>query len=121
MFFRFLLVGGTAFLLDAGITLGLIQLQIDPWFARIPAMLIAMTYAWLANRHFTYRVSSRRSAKEAFLYFLVAVNVSLINYMIYVFLLTVGIWPFFAVAVATACQTVISFFAYRLIVFKEIE
>lgn len=119
MFIRFLLVGGLGFCIDAGFTYLLVQLTIEPWLARIPAIFLAMSFTWLANRYFTYRVKKVRSTSEAMRYLLVALVMALFNYLIYFFLVRFGIWPVAAVTLATACQTLISFHAYRYFVFKE--
>lgn len=119
MFIRFLLVGGVGFCIDAGLTYLLIQLTIAPWLARIPAIFLAMVFTWLANRYFTYRVTRARSTIEAMHYSIVALIMALVNYLIYIFLVRYGIWPVAAVTLATACQTMISFHAYRHFVFRE--
>ena len=119
MFIRFLLVGGMGFCIDAGLTYLLIQLTLAPWLARIPAILLAMAFTWLANRYFTYRVNKARSTNEAMRYAFVALIMALINYLIYLFLVRYGVWPVAAVTLATACQTMISFHAYRHFVFSE--
>ena len=54
MFFRFLCVGGSGFIIDLTITYFLIFLNVEPWVARIPAIFSAMLFTWLANRYFTY-------------------------------------------------------------------
>lgn len=119
MFIRFLLVGGVGFCIDAGLTNLLVQRTVEPWLARIPAIFLAMAFTWLANRYFTYRVNKARSTSEAMRYSMVALVMALINYLIYFFLVRFGIWPVAAVTLATACQTLISFHAYRHFVFKE--
>jgi putative flippase GtrA len=119
MFFRFLLVGGSGFLIDAGITYLLILLGLPPWLARVPAIALAMAYTWVANRHFTYEVVSARSIGEAIRYAFVAAAMALANYLIYFVLVSKGIWPLVAVTIATACQTILSFHLYRHIVFSK--
>jgi putative flippase GtrA len=119
MFFRFLLVGGSGFLIDAGITYLLIQLMVAPWLARVPAIFLAMAFTWLANRYFTYEVKKARSTNEAMRYAVVAMVMALINYLIYFVLVSYRTWPLAAVTFATACQTVMSFHAYRYFVFRE--
>lgn len=118
MFFRFMLVGGTGFLIDAGITYLLVLLEIAPWLARIPAIALAMVYTWTANRYFTYKVNQARTINEAIRYALVALTMAAINYLIYLALLRYDIWPIAAVTIATACQTILSFHAYRRLVFR---
>ena len=119
MFLRFLFVGGSGFLIDAGGTYLLIALGIAPWLARIPAIAVAMIFTWVANRHFTYKVTTARSANEAIRYMVVAAVMALLNYLIYLALIEAGIAPVAAVTIATACQTLISFYSYRHFVFRK--
>lgn len=119
MFIRFLLVGGAGFCIDAGLTFLLIQLNLAPWLARIPAIFSAMLFTWLANRCFTYQVEHSRSIREGGRYMLVALSMALINYLIYLVLVSYGLWPMLAVTLATACQTILSFHAYRYFVFSD--
>ena len=82
MFIRFLLVGGIGFFIDVGTTYLLIQLGISAWSSRIPAILLAMLFTWLANRIFTYKVNRPSSTNEAFRYALVAIFMAFFNYFI---------------------------------------
>lgn len=117
MFIRFLIVGAIGFGIDAAITLLLIQQTVTPWLARVPAIVLAMTFTWLANRYFTYRVDRARSTREAIRYGLVALSTAAMNYLIYVILVGLGLWPVAAVALATAIQAIVSFRMYRYFVF----
>jgi putative flippase GtrA len=119
MFFRFLLVGGSGFLIDAGLTYLLISLGLSSWLARIPAMALAMAFTWIANRRFTYEVRVARSVGEGLRYLAVAIAMALFNYLIYLVLVGLGIWPMAALTAATACQTIVSFHAYRRFAFRE--
>ncbi|MCD2451803.1 GtrA family protein [Methylicorpusculum oleiharenae] len=118
MFIRFILVGGIGFCIDAGLTYLLIHLTIKPWLARVPAILLAMIFTWLANRYFTYKVDKARTVSEAMNYSIVALMMAIINYLIYLLLVRFGMWPLAAVTLATAGQTLISFHAYRHFVFS---
>lgn len=80
-----------------------------------------MTFTWLANRHFTYKVNTPRSANEAVRYALVATAMMVVNYSIYIMMISRGVPPVAAIAFATACQAVISFLAYRHLVFVPFE
>ena len=118
VFFRFLLVGGSGFLIDAGITYFLNSHGVAPWLARIPAITLAVTYTWAVNRHFTYGVKNGRTVGEALRYATVAAAMASINYIVYFVLVTNGVWTVAAVTFATACQTIVSFHLYRHIVFS---
>ncbi len=121
MFSRFLLVGGGGFLVDAGLTWMLTSIGVAPWLARVPAILLAMTFTWLANRHFTYQVQSNRTVNEAVRYFLTAAVMASGNYALYLVLVNGGVPAPAGVALSTACQTVFSFFMYRAFVFRKIK
>ena len=122
VFLRFLIVGGTAYLIDVGVTyLLLLKVGLPAWLARVPALLLAMCYAWLLNRRFTYRVDRNRTAREAISYALVAGAMAMVNYLIYLVLISAHVLPVIAVTLATACQTIISFHSYRHFVFKTLR
>ncbi|HEY6094253.1 MAG TPA: GtrA family protein [Gallionellaceae bacterium] len=118
MFLRFLLIGGLGFVIDASLTYLLVRQGIPPWVARVPAIVLAMTFTWLANRYFTYRVKATRSASEALRYAIAAITMAMVNYLIYLILVQNGLPPVMAVTLATACQTAISFYLYKHLVFK---
>jgi putative flippase GtrA len=118
MFLRFLVVGGLGFVIDAGLTYILIQLGIAPWLARLPAIVCAATFTWLANRYFTYQMKTSRSAGEAIRYASVASAMAFINYVIFLMLIQIGLEPVVSIILATALQTLISFYAYRRFAFK---
>ena len=119
MFARFLLVGGLGFLVDVGLTQLLIMFEVVPVLARPPAIAAAMLVTWLANRHFTFAVRTKRSLHEVVRYVLVALATALVNYWIYYFLVTNGTVPVIAITVATAFQAVLSFFGYRFFAFRN--
>jgi len=118
VFLRFLLVGGSGLFIDAGLTYLLVRLDVAPWLARMPAILVAMAYTWLANRYFTYRVTTARSTSEALRYVVVAIATAAVNYLIYFVFISNGVWPAAAVTLATAFQTILSFQGYRHFVFR---
>lgn len=116
-FLRFVVVGGFGFAVDAGLTMLLIHAGLQPWQARAPALLAAMAFTWFANRHFTYQASKARPIIEAGRYATVALVMACGNYLLFLATLKAGAPPLAALVVATACQTVISFWAYRRFVF----
>lgn len=117
-FLRFLLVGGFGFLVDTGLTTGLIAFGWSPETARIPAIGCSMLCTWLANRMFTFRVAHRGSIGELSRYLAVALVAAGFNYLIYWFLLRQSMPPLPAIVVATAIQAGFSFLGYRQLVFN---
>jgi putative flippase GtrA len=118
-FLRFLLVGGSGFLVDAGLTMLLLRLGQQPWQARLPALLAAMLFTWWANRRFTYQVRRSGSAAEAGRYVVVAAVVATGNYGLFLLLVAVGLPALLALVLATTAQTLVSFMAYRHFVFRR--
>lgn len=119
MFSRFLLVGGSGFLIDVLLTHALIAIQLSPWVARVPAITGAMIFTWLANRRLTYRVKRERSLAEALRYACVALIGGIINYLFYLSLIQSDFLPIVSIAVATAMQSILSFYAYHRFVFAR--
>ncbi len=81
----FVFSGGVAFLIDAGITTGLVRFaRLDPYSARFIAILIAMVAAWLMHRRITFDVAGPPSVKEFLRFAAVAWTANALNYGIYV-------------------------------------
>lgn len=118
-FLRFLLVGGTGFIIDAGLTMVFMKCGAPPSLARIPAIGVAMLFTWTANRRLTYQVEAKANIREAVRYFSVAATMALLNYAIYFCLVGLAWRPFPAIVVATAAQTLASFHAYRAFAFRR--
>jgi putative flippase GtrA len=119
LFIRFLIVGGFGFLIDVSITYFLISTGISNWFARVPAISLAMISTWIINRYFTYKVKSDNSSQEAFRYLSIATLMAFLNYVIYLFLTLKDFIPLSALMIATTIQIILSFYLYRQFVFKE--
>jgi putative flippase GtrA len=118
-FLRFLLVGGTGFIIDAGLTEVLIHIGAPPSLSRIPAIGLAMLFSWVANRRLTYRVEEKANIQEAGRYFAVAAVMALLNYAMYLALVALAWRPLAAIVVATAAQATLSFYAYRKFAFRR--
>lgn len=117
-FVRFLVVGVAGFLVDAGITVGLIALGLAPWVARIPGIALAMGFTWLANRRFAFSVQRGRTIGEAARYALVAISMAAVNYLGYLGFIRLGLPAAGAIVVSTLLQAILSFHAYRRFVFS---
>jgi putative flippase GtrA len=118
----FVLSGGTAFVVDAAITTGLIHLAgIGPFIARLVGILIAMAVAWLMHRRITFAVSRPPTLNEFLRFATVAWSANLLNYGVYVavLLLWPATWPFVALLISTGIATIFSYLGFRLGVFRE--
>ena len=117
-FFKFLVVGSIGFIIDSGISLGLIHIGLNSVAARPPAIFIAMTFTWLLNRRHTFKVKSAASFQEAVRYFLVALISAFLNFAIYYFLIINNFFPIIAIGISTIIVAIFSYFSYKKIVFK---
>lgn len=118
----FVLSGGTAFAVDAGITTALIHWAgLDPFTARLIGIVVAMVVAWLMHRRITFNVSAPPSWREFAKFAAVAWSANLLNYAIYagILLLWPATLPFAALIASTAVATAFSYTGFRLGVFRE--
>jgi putative flippase GtrA len=118
----FLLSGGTAALVDAAVTTGLIHLAgRDPFSSRLAGIVVAMVVAWLMHRWITFAVIAPPSLREFGKFAAVAWSANALNYAIYAVILLV--WPEFspliALIISTGIAAVFSYLGFRLGVFRE--
>jgi putative flippase GtrA len=121
-FLRFVLVGGTGFVVDAAVLwLFLSFTPIGPLPARIAAIAVAMATTWLLNRTFTFGASKRTLVAEGFRYGFIGVVTSLINYGVYALLLIGAplLSPYAALVFASIAAMLFSFFGYSRYVFRR--
>ena len=120
-FGRFALVGGLGFIVDSCITLSLIHRGIDPFTARVFSIALAMMVTWRLNRALTFAASGSSQTSEGIRYVTVASILAVVNYGIYAGLLLAlpALSPLFAITIAVAAVTALSFLGYRHLVFKN--
>ncbi len=118
----FILSGGTAFLVDAGITAGLVRFAgLDRLTARVFGIAVAMVVAWLMHRRVTFNVTAARSWNEFLRFAVVALSANALNFILYTaILLARPATPLLAaLVVATAVATAFSYVGFRLGVFRR--
>ena len=118
----FLLSGGTAALVDAAVTTGLIHLAgRDPFSARLAGIVVAMVVAWLMHRRITFAVTAPPSLREFGKFAAVAWSANALNYAIYAVILLVKpeFSPLIALIISTGIAAVFSYLGFRLGVFRE--
>lgn len=121
-FLRFLVVGGIGFVVDAGVTLGLLATGLfGPFSARFVAIALALLCTWFCNRNFTFGKSGHHVVREGVLYGSVGITSALLNYAIYSGLLLSMpmLRPIFALILASAAATLYSYFGYARFVFRR--
>ncbi|TBW39301.1 GtrA family protein [Siculibacillus lacustris] len=86
---RFAMTGGIGFVVDVGLLSFLtVVFDVNPYVARVFAILVAMTTTWVINRRYTFKVHDRVTetrdvVAEGGRYGLVAVAAALVNYAVY--------------------------------------
>ncbi len=117
----FVLSGGTAFVVDAGITLLLAHLGLNRFAARILGIAVAMVVAWLMHRRVTFAMDGGASWAEFLRFAAVAISANALNFVIYSVLLLAfpALATLVAIVIATAIATVASYLGFRLGVFRD--
>ena len=120
-FFRFAVVGGTGFIIDAGLLTILHDgFGLDPFSARVISMSISALTTWRLNRGLTFGASERSQATEGMRYAIVAASAAGLNYLVYAaaLILIPGLKPIIALLAATAAAMGFSYLGYSRFVFQ---
>ncbi|WP_099865820.1 GtrA family protein [Pararhizobium haloflavum] len=120
--FAFAVVGGTGFIVDAGVLTALLEYRLaDKFSARVVAIALALCVTWTLNRRFTFGASRHHVAIEGMRYGSVGMLGSLINYGVYSGLLIAfpRIEPLIALTLGSASATIFAYTGYSKLVFKR--
>ena len=120
----FLFTGGSGFVIDAGITTGLIHFAgLDPFSSRLIGIAVAMVFAWAMHRRVTFNVAAPPSVGEFARFVGVAGSANALNYGIYALILLVWpqTWPLAALVVSTAIAACASYAGFRFGVFRSLD
>ena len=133
---KFAFTGGIGFVVDVGmLTLFTIAFGVNPYVARVFAILIAMTVTWMINRRFTFKThdkvtDARAMAAEGGRYGLVAVTAALVNYGVYAATLFVmpdvlvdneDLSPPIAAVVGSGVAMFVSYYGYSRFAFRHAD
>ncbi len=88
-FLRFCCIGGLGFVIDSSLTYAFVALGMDPFAARIPAVLVAMTICYHLHHGFTFQKQGNASWSGWYRFALTNGLGNLINYGAYAGLLLV--------------------------------
>ena len=119
-FGTFAFVGTVGFIVDIGMTLLLVATGLNPFWARVFGIAIAMVTTWRLNRTMTFGASTTSQTSEGIRYFAVALFFATVNYAIYAALLLLipVVTPAIAVLISVGFASSLSFFGYRYFAFK---
>lgn len=123
-FLRFGLVGVAGFIVDAGLTQGLVDLaHLPPLAARLPAFVAAVLTTWALNRRFTFADRKAAPAGRQFLAFVASALIAgVVNYAVFaaVTLWTpLGAWPAVGVAFGSVAGWLVNFTIADRLVFRH--
>jgi len=122
-FVRFCIVGGTGFVVDLTVLLGMIQFfDANPVKARIFSFAIALSVTWILNRTFTFHAqTSDNRLAEWIRYAFINSTGGAINLAIYSALIMTGripfSIPFVALSIASAIALIFNYFGSKIFVF----
>lgn len=119
--FKFAVVGGTGFVTDAAVLTALHNgLGLDPYSARVVAIIVATIVTWRLNRAFTFGASRHGQGHEALRYGLVAAFASSVNWLVYAACIYfLGLLPLVALVIGVAVAMFVSFTGYDKFVFGK--
>lgn len=116
--FRFVLVGGTAFVLDAGVVWVMTQMGISVYISRIVSLALTVIFTFVLNRQATFCAQGPATGRE-FLAYVGASGIGIvINYVLFAACLKLGLAWLPAMVIGTVTASAFNFFAYSRI-FKK--
>lgn len=126
-FARFAAVGVIGFVVDGGLLQLLVSgLGSEPITARFVSFPLAVLVTWALNRSFTFGQSNegmRAAVHSAARYFLVSIGGTLVNFTIYVLLITEFDWlrtlPIVALAVASLAALASNYVGAKFLAFRQ--
>lgn len=119
-FLRFAIVGGSAFVIDAGLLVLLHNgAGLDPYSSRLISICVAAFFTWRVNRLITFGASPSSQATEGIRYATVAGLAACLNYLVYAAALLAwnGLPPVAAAVIATLAAMSFSYLGYSRFVF----
>ncbi len=123
-FLRFGLVGVAGFVVDAGLTQGLVDFaHLPALLARVPAFVAAVVTTWALNRRFTFADRDTGRAGRQFLAFLgSALIAGAVNYAVFAAITLwtpLGQWPALGVAFGSVAGWIVNFTIADRLVFRR--
>ncbi len=110
--FRFLVVGGLAFVLDAGLVFALVHLGLDVYLSRALSLIVVVLFTFVLNRQATFAATGWPSVQEVAAYVAASLIGLLINYLVFVGATWVKSPLLLAMAAGTIVASTFNFLAY---------
>ncbi len=120
----FLIIGASGFFVDALLTQILVSIaNIDPYIARIPAILFAVMITYGLNKSFTFQAKKQCHKKTFPMYVATTIAAQSFNYTLYVVLINnidiLRLYPFIAVAFGSIFAAAVTFLLSKYWVFNN--
>ncbi|MBC7497258.1 MAG: GtrA family protein [Sphingomonadaceae bacterium] len=112
---RFALVGGLAFILDAGILWLTLRAGASPYAGRVLSIAVSIVFTWWLNRRLTFTTAAGPSWREFGAYALQSLLGAAINYGVYSAAIAAGAPVLAGLVLGTGIAAVVNFFRYRAI------
>lgn len=116
--FRFILVGGAAFLLDAGVVWVLTNVGLNAYLARAVSLCVSIAFTFMLNRVVTFQANGPVTSREVGAYIGASGVGMALNYLIYAACLKLGVMWLPAMVLGTGVASAFNFLAYGRI-FKK--
>ena len=110
--FRFVLVGGLAFVLDAGLVFALVHLGLDVYLSRALSLIVVVLFTFVLNRQATFAAAGWPSLQEVAAYVAASLIGLVINYLVFVGATWVKLPLLLAMAAGTIVASTFNFLAY---------
>jgi putative flippase GtrA len=112
---KFAVVGGLAFLLDAGVLWLTLQAGASPYAGRVVSIAVSIVFTWWLNRRLTFATSAPPSWREFGAYGLQSLFGAAVNYAVYAGAIAAGLPVIAGLVLGTGIASVFNFVRYRAI------
>ncbi|CAN1525390.1 COG2246 Predicted membrane protein [Caulobacteraceae bacterium] len=110
--FRFVVVGGLAFVLDAGLVFAFVHLGLDVYLSRALSLIVVVLFTYVLNRQATFAATGWPSLQEVAAYVAASLIGLVINYLVFVGAIWVKLPLLLAMAAGTIVASTFNFLAY---------
>jgi putative flippase GtrA len=110
--FRFVVVGGLAFVLDAALVFAMVHLGLDKYLSRALSLFLVVLFTYVLNRQSTFAAEGWPSVQEVAAYIAASLIGLLINYVVFVGASWLKLPLLLAMAAGTLVASTFNFLAY---------
>jgi putative flippase GtrA len=110
--FRFVVVGGLAFVLDAGLVFAMVRLGLDVYVSRALSLIGVVFFTFVLNRQATFAATGWPGVREIVSYVAASLVGLWINYLVFVGATWAELPLLLAMAAGTIVASIFNFLAY---------